>query len=49
MYLSALGPYPYPKEIESILLVMLYSSANFIKSAIGSEPEDKTKINGVYI
>ena len=45
--LSALGPYPYPSEIESHLLLIFYSSANFKKSATGSLPADNTKINGV--
>lgn len=44
---SALGPYPYPREILSIFLLIPMSSAHFRKSESGSEPADKTKISGV--
>jgi hypothetical protein len=47
--LSALTPYPYPREIDSKLDVMPYSSAKRIKSATGSEPVDRTKIKAVAL
>jgi len=39
--------YPLPSEIDSNFLLILISSANLRKSATGSEPADKIKINGV--
>lgn len=46
---SAFGPCPWPREIYSYLFNISFSSANFKKSATGSEPADNTNIRGVYI
>jgi hypothetical protein len=47
IYISALLSYPYPSDINSVLLgYMSISDANFLKSATGSEPELRTKIRG---
>jgi len=45
---SALGPIPYPKDIELISFISI-SSANLLKSATGSDPEDNTNIKGAFI
>jgi hypothetical protein len=46
---SAFGPCPCPREIDWKRLLIPCSSAKRLKSATGSEPADKTKINGVSI
>jgi hypothetical protein len=46
---SAFLPWPLPREILSSFLVMFISSANLMKSAIGSEPAESTKIRGIVI
>ena len=43
---SAFGAWPCPSETSPILAVMSLSSANFLKSATGSEPGERTKIRG---
>ena len=47
--LEAFLPWPWPKEIDSILLPIPDSSAKRRKSATGSEPADNTKIRGVWM
>jgi len=43
----ALGPCPWPKEIDSDLRSIYF--ANLVKSVTGSEPGDKRKIKGVKL
>ena len=42
---QAIGPYPYPREMDSIFLFL--ELAKLYTAAIGSEPGDNTKIKGV--
>ena len=44
---SALGPWPWPNDIDDSFLENFISSANLSKSTAGSVPTDKTKISGV--
>ena len=46
--LTAIGPWPWPSEIESILSAIFRSLANFWSAAIGSAPGDRTKTRGVF-
>ena len=43
---SALGPWPWPSDTWSNRESISFSSHSFSKSAIGSAPEESTKING---
>lgn len=46
---SAIGPWPWPSEMELIFLSIFLDSAKRVRSAIGSAPVDSTKISGVML
>ena len=46
MSLAALGPWPWPMEMMDILVEYPFSSANFSRAAVGSDPEESTKRRG---
>ena len=45
----AMGPWPWPSEIVSILSLISLSAASFWRAAIGSAPGDRTNVSGVLL